>query len=217
MAASLLRMEEQLMASGTPLSTQQRREIITKLMRETYAQMETLRDTISADQQHRIRGLTELVALRDRQLRRATSSPRQLAASPRQGLNYRPVLTPCPTSSSGHAGLFVTPSLSEAVLASHDRCTEEDVVSVGDSTHSATLHTRCAKSSSAGLLVRTASKTRPIDGVNAMLTMPARLLPSKSAAAWKSPFKQRAATAGSHRRERPRSPEAFVSMVLGTG
>lgn len=63
-------------AAGTPLAVQQRREIILTLMREAHMQLQQLSETVAADQRVAMMGLEQLVALRDRQLVRAQSSPR---------------------------------------------------------------------------------------------------------------------------------------------
>jgi len=131
-AAKMSQLEEQLIAAGTPLAVQQRREIILTLMREAHTQMELLSETVAADQSGQIRQLEQLVALRDRQLIRTTSSPRfqspRVVPMPfnershdtkplwthRRPATNRPATASIASGRTAPAGLFVTPSLPEA-------------------------------------------------------------------------------------------------------
>ena len=74
----LHQLKEQLKSVGAPLASEQRKG----LLKAMHLQMEQMTEAVAANHLQRIRELAQLVALRDRQLSRAGSSPRPISPQP---------------------------------------------------------------------------------------------------------------------------------------
>ncbi len=126
MAIELASMREQLIAFGTPLATQERRQILRSNLSDMKRQMEQITERAADNHSESVRGLTNLIALRERQLLRVSSSPRLTnpharphSASVRPQLDGKPLQSQPPraatsTSLGVAAGLFVAPTFPEA-------------------------------------------------------------------------------------------------------
>ena len=126
MAMELASMREQLLAYGTPMSAQERRQILRSNLSDMKRQMQEITETAVDKHSESVRGLTNLVALRERQLVRASSTPRLTSArarpqsaSVRSQLDNKPLQKQPPRAAASTtlgvaAGLFVSPACPEA-------------------------------------------------------------------------------------------------------
>ena len=124
-ATEMASIQEQLVAYGTPLSDQERRKIWRQNLETMQAQLEKLSETATDNHHEQVRGLTNLIALRERQLVRVSSSPRlasprarPASAHARPQLSGKPIQQKPPRASSSATigvagGLFVAPTFPE--------------------------------------------------------------------------------------------------------